>query len=71
MNIKSKADKLAKSEGFDFARPLGQWKDMDLYVADTNEECEVGLPQYILSDGENVFWASDEEVLKIMASLAA
>lgn len=71
MSIQSKADNLAKSEGFDHAKHVGQWKDMDLYVADTDEECCVGLPQYILSDGKNVFWASDEQVLEIMASRSA
>lgn len=69
MDISRKIKELAESEGFDRSISLGRWKDWDLYVADTNEECAVGLPQYILSSDREARWATYEETLEIMKSL--
>ena len=68
MDIEKKINKLAQDEGFDFAKKVGSWSGRDVYVADTEEECCVGLPQYILVSGEDVRWASVKETEEIMAS---
>lgn len=70
MDIMRKIKDLAESEGFDRAVSLGRWKDWDLYVADTDEPCDVGLPQYILASDREVRWATYEESEEIMSSLS-
>lgn len=70
MDIKRKIKELVESEGFDRAVRLGQWKDWDLYVADSDEPCDVGLPQYILVSDQEVRWATYEESEEIMSSLS-
>lgn len=69
MDALKKVQKLAKSEDFDRVNHLGQWEGWELYVADTSEECTIGLPQYILSSDKEVRWASDSETFAIMAFL--
>ena len=61
---------LVESEGFDRAVSLGRWKDWDLYLADTDEECSVGLPQYILASDQDARWASYEESEEIFATIS-
>lgn len=69
MDILKKVQSLAESEEFDLVNHLGQWNGWEIYVADTNEECAIGLPQYILASDKEVRWASDSETLSIMAFL--
>ena len=45
MDIKRKIRSLAEADGFDRVNSLGRWNGWDLSVADTDEECAVGLPQ--------------------------
>ena len=70
MDIKRKIRDLAEADGFDRVNSLGQWNGWDLSVADTDEECAVGLPQYILSSEREARWATESETLEIMASLS-
>ena len=70
MDLMRKIKQLAESEGFDRVVSLGQWNGWDLHVADMDEECSVGLPQYILSSEKDVRWASYEETEEIMKSLS-
>ena len=69
MTIPEHISRLAKSEDFDRVEHLGRWNGFELYVADTDEECAIGLPQYILASGNNARWASVEETSAIMAEL--
>lgn len=70
MDIKRKIRDLAEADGFDRVNSLGRWNGWDLSVADTDEECAIGLPQYILSSEREARWATESETLEIMASLS-
>lgn len=69
MTIPEHINRLAKSEGFDRVEHVGSWNGFELYVADTDEACEIGLPQYILADGKAARWADVDETTDIMATL--
>ncbi len=68
MDIQKKVKALAKSEDYDIVNYLGQWNGWEVYGVDTTDECSVGLPQYILSAGDDVHWASVEQIPKIMSA---
>lgn len=70
MDIPDHIIRLAKSEGFERVEPLGSWNGFDLFVADMDEECAIGLPQYILSSGDTARWASVDETDLIMSSVS-
>lgn len=70
MDMIDKIKDLAASEGFDKTVDLGSWSDLRLFLADTSEDCFVGLPQYILASDREVRWASPSETDAIMASLS-
>ena len=69
MDVERKIKDLASSEGFDRVVGIGSWRGFDVFVADTDAECAVGLPQYILVSGNNVRWATVEETEELMASV--
>ena len=69
MDVERKIKDLASSEGFDRVIEIGSWRGFDVFVADTEAECEVGLPQYILVSGNNVRWATVEETEELMVSV--
>ena len=70
MDMFDKIKELAASEGFDKTVDLGTWGDWRLFLAETSEDCFVGLPQYILASDREVRWASPSETDAIMASLS-
>ena len=67
MEVPEKIKRLAKSEDFPVVTHLGDWDGFDVFLADTEEECCIGLPQYILSKDSDVRWASPAETSKIMS----
>ena len=69
MDIMRKVKGLAESEGFDRVVSLGRYKNWDLYVAGLQEECVIGLPQYILASDQDVRWATIEETEDIMDTI--
>lgn len=70
MDILRKIKDLALSEGFDRVERLGEWEGYDLFLADFDEPCDIGLPQYILASGREVRWASNDETSRIMTFLS-
>ena len=70
MDILRKIKDLALSDGFDRVERLGEWEGYDLFLADTDEPCAIGLPQYILSAGKEARWASVDETMRIMAAMS-
>jgi len=66
MAVPANIKRLAESEDFPVVKHLGVWEEFDVYLADTEEECAIGLPQYILSASSSPRWATPDETEKIM-----
>lgn len=67
MEVPDRIKHFAKSEDFPVVTHLGDWEGFIVFLADTEEECSIGLPQYILSKDKNIRWASPVETGKIMS----
>ena len=63
-----KANKLARSEHFDYAEQIGQWNGADVFVAVDKDGGDIGLPQYILALQGKVRWATVDETKAIMSA---
>lgn len=73
MAIPDYITRLAKSEDFPVVKPLGGWEGFDVYLADTEDECAIGLPQYILFSPSALSaprWATPDETEEIMKSFS-
>lgn len=47
----------AKERGFEDVEFLGRWKNFDVYsgvVSEEDSDAAIGLPYYILADGQNI-----------------
>lgn len=52
--------------GFDYAEELGKWKDFDVYRLGMDEsDVVIGLPLFILVDGESIRLNTPEETFDI------
>ncbi len=68
MDINKEIKKLAISAGFDLVESRGSWNGYELFNAGTKEDCDVGLPQFILASNKEVRWATVNEAKQIMAT---
>ena len=67
MVVPENIKRFARSEDFPVVTHLGDWDGFTVFLADTEDECFIGLPQYILSKGSDIRWASPMETPKIMS----
>ena len=67
MVIPDNIKRFAKADGSPVVKYLCDWKGMKVYSAFDPEFPYVGLPQYILADGESLRWANTDETEEIMA----
>lgn len=67
MDILDNIKRFAKAEGAPEVKFICVWKGMDVYTAFDSEAPYVGPPQYILSDGDKLRWATFDETEEIMS----
>ena len=68
MDIMRRIKDLAEASGFDLVERRGDWNGFKVFNAGCKEECDVGLPQFILLSGKTMRWASPFESREIMAA---
>ena len=66
MEIPAHIKSFAAAEDFPDVRFIGDWKGKAVYAASSPDEPFVGLPQYILAEGEKARWASPSDTEAIM-----
>jgi len=58
----------AKKTGYDTAELYTKWNGYDVYDVNDPEVADltIGMPQFILTRGSDIQWATSEEILKII-----
>lgn len=52
------ANKIAQNEGYDYAKFVGVTNGDRIYLADTQEQRDLGLPLWIIATPDDHFWTA-------------
>ena len=52
------ANKIAQNEGYDYAKFVGVNNGDRIYLADTQEQRDLGLPLWIIATPDDQFWTA-------------